>query len=231
VSIKDKIIDLNAQATANDQDLRSTLKCLYGKDTDVTGTFEVNGDINGKGTGDDLLLSLHGPVEFSAKKGKIYRHSLFTTIFQLINVTEVFSGKYEDIVNEGFAYNSFVVKGQFNNGKLAVDEMVLDGATMEMVGSGKVDIAKNKMNLTIIVAPLKTVDRIVKMIPILRNITRGTLITIAMKVKGPIGDPDVTVLPAAAVGEGLVGMMKRVFKLPVQLLSPDDANTKNEKSD
>lgn len=231
VRVKDTLLDVQARVSSKGQDVRGTVKCLYGKDADMTGTFELKGNISGKGTQDSLVQSLSGHVEFIARKGRIYRQVQLSRILQIINVTEVFRGNYANILEEGFAYESFVVKGNILSGKFVLDEMVLDGSTMEIVGEGEIDIVRDQVDMTVIAAPLKTVDAIVKKIPLLRDITHGTLITIAMKITGQVRDPEVKLLPSSAAGEGIVGAMKRVFKLPVQLISPDDAKPGNEKSD
>lgn len=44
--------------------------------------------------------------------------------------------------------------------------------------------------------------------------------SMAVKISGPLYNPRVTVLPASAVQEGIVGMMKRTLKLPVDLIMP-----------
>jgi hypothetical protein len=43
----------------------------------------------------------------------------------------------------------------------------------------------------------------------------------AVKAKGLLFNPDVTPLPASAVGEGIVGMMKRTLKLPISIWGSD----------
>jgi hypothetical protein len=68
------------------------------------------------------------------------------------------------------------------------------------------------------VAPLKTVDTVLKHIPIVGRIItgkNGTFISVPFSVKGPIDDPKVTLLPPEAVGSGLWGVLKRTLQVPV----------------
>ena len=39
-----------------------------------------------------------------------------------------------------------------------------------MAGQGEMDLAEGKVNLTVLAAPLKTVDRIINLIPLVRYI-------------------------------------------------------------
>jgi hypothetical protein len=47
-----------------------------------------------------------------------------------------------------------------------------------------------------------------------------SFISIPFKLEGPMGNLKVTPLPPAAVGEGLVGIMKRTLQLPVDIIQP-----------
>jgi len=70
------------------------------------------------------------------------------------------------------------------------------------------------------VSPLKTVDTVVRNIPLVGNILGGSLVSIPVKVTGDINDPTVVPLSPSAVGSGLLGTMKRVFQLPFTLTQP-----------
>ena len=76
-----------------------------------------------------------------------------------------------------------------------------------MAGQGEMDLAEGKVNLTVLVAPLRTVDRVINLIPLVRYILAGTLITVPVKVSGDLKDLKVTALPPSAVGSELLGIM------------------------
>jgi hypothetical protein len=48
----------------------------------------------------------------------------------------------------------------------------------------------------------------------------ATLITFPVAVTGKASDPQVTLLPPSAVGEGVVNIVKRALLLPFYILSP-----------
>ena len=141
-------------------------------------------------------------------------------IFALVNVTEIFRGKFPDLRKEGFAYDAITVKGNLQKGKLNVEEAILDGSSMEIVGQGDIDLIAEKMDFTLLVAPLKTVDFVVRKIPLVRSILGGTLVSIPVKVKGDFANPTVSPLAASAVGSELGGIMKRTFRLPIKIIEP-----------
>jgi uncharacterized protein YhdP len=110
--------------------------------------------------------------------------------------------------------------GEVQGGKLLFKEFVIDGRTMEVVARGEVDLIDKTLSLKVIVAPLKTVDAIVKFIPLVRYILGGTLVVIPVSVTGPFHDPKVEVLSPSAVESELLGIMKRTLKLPLRIIDP-----------
>ena len=99
---------------------------------------------------------------------------------------------------------------------------------MEIVGQGEIDLADRKISLTLLVAPLKTVDRITKLIPLVSHIFAGTLVTIPVKVQGDLKDPRVTPLSPSAVGAELLAMMKRTLGLPFKIIESLGPRKKEE---
>jgi hypothetical protein len=186
----------------------------------MDGTFDFKGGVKGKGAGKGLTRSLRGSFEFVAKDGRIYQAKVISKILAILNLTEIFRGKLPDLGKEGLAYNSITVKGRLADGKLLLKEMVMDGTTMNLAGHGDIDLLDKKVNLIILASFLKTVDSIVRMIPLVRYILDGTLISVPIKVSGDLADPDVQYVPASAVGSGLLGMIKRTLKLPVKIIEP-----------
>jgi hypothetical protein len=99
---------------------------------------------------------------------------------------------------------------------------------MQLVGQGEINLTNNKINLTILVAPFKTVDFLVSKIPLVGYILKGTLISIPLKVTGDLAEPTIIVLSPTAVGEGLLGIMKRTLSLPVKIIEPVIPRNKKE---
>ena len=71
-----------------------------------------------------------------------------------------------------------------------------------------------------LVAPVKTVDRVVKMIPWVRDVLGGTLITIPVRITGELGSPKVTALSPSAIGSDLLGTIKKVGALSIKVIKP-----------
>jgi hypothetical protein len=89
-----------------------------------------------------------------------------------------------------------------------------------MAASGEVDIATREADLKVLVAPLGTVDAIVRRIPVLGYILGDSLLSVPVTIKGDIRDPKVTTMDPGAVGSGLLGIFERTLKTPVHVVSP-----------
>nr|MBC8361147.1 AsmA-like C-terminal domain-containing protein [Candidatus Desulfatibia profunda] len=216
-------INLDVKPAAQNQALHSTIYCLADKAVKVDGNFNLEGNITAQGTDEALLGSLNGNLEFAATAGRFYAgifHSTLMDIFNLLNLTEVFRGKLPDITKKGFGYNSIQAKADIQHGKLTLNEMIIDGISMNIVGQGSVDLTNKQVDCVALVAPFKAVDFFIKKIPVVKDILGGSLISIPVGIKGPLENPSVTPLSPSAVGSGLLGIMKRTLRLPVQVVQP-----------
>ncbi len=216
----EKDIQLNFKPVAAGKQLEPTFDCLFDKDSRITGILNLKAVVNSRGKADALVSALQGRVEFLSKDGIIHRFPLLAEIFSFLNVTELLRGNIPDFTTEGFKYNSIVIKGDIRQGIFVIQEAVIDGTTMQLVGQGEINLTNNKIDLTILVAPFKTVDYLVNKLPLVGYILEGTLISIPLKVTGDLADPSIVVLSPTAVGEGVLGIMKRTLELPVKIIEP-----------
>jgi hypothetical protein len=206
--------------SASNRELAPTLACLWNREGLMSGTFDLKGELSARGDIADLPESLQGNLHFTAKDGRIYRFGLLAKIFAFLNLTEIFRGRVPDLLQEGFAYNSIETDGKLQGGRLVMDEGTIDGASMNIAWQGNVDFVKNQIDMTVLVAPLKTVDTIIGRIPLLGDILGGNLVSIPVRVTGDLSDPTVTPLSPSAVGSELLGIMRRTLQLPFRLIEP-----------
>jgi hypothetical protein len=205
---------------ATTQNLEPAIACLSAKKSLADGTFSLEGELMSKARSAAFPKSLTGNLQFAAEEGRIYRFGMLAKIFALLNVTEIYRGSVPDLTGKGFAYNSMVATGVFEDGKLIIKDTSIDSPSMGIAIEGNIDLIKKKVNLVVLVAPFKTVDRIVKLIPLVGNIMGGNLISIPFRAIGDLSDPDVIPLSPTAVGSGLLGILQRTLKLPITIIQP-----------
>jgi hypothetical protein len=213
-------LSLDLRPVAENGELGTAASCLSDREVQMTGTFDLKGEIRARGRSKDLTKTIQGPIELSVRDGKIHRYIPMSNLFAYLNVTEVFKGQLPDPEKKAFVFKSLAVKGSFGEGRLTLREAVLDSPSMELACQGYIDYPENEMDLTILAAPLKTVDSVVEKIPLVGYILDGHLVTIPVRVKGDLRNPKVTPLAPSAVGSGLLGIMKRTLKLPIKVIDP-----------
>jgi hypothetical protein len=220
VNLSGQILDLYFVPTPIDNNLDSTLGCITAKKNLATGTFSLNGEIMANTKPEALTRSLMGKLAFSAEKGRIYRFGLLAKLLAILNVTEIYRGHVPDLAGEGFAYHSMSASAKLQGGKITMEDCTIDGASMGIACKGDIDLVRKEMDLTILVAPFKTVDRIVDILPLIGRVLGGKLISIPFQAIGPLNDPEVYPLPPTAVGSGMLGILERTLKLPISIIQP-----------
>ncbi|MBW2063408.1 MAG: AsmA-like C-terminal domain-containing protein [Deltaproteobacteria bacterium] len=205
---------------SKNEELDASSKCLSNRDIHMTGVFDFTGKIAGQGKTDQLMNSLAGDFEMLARDGRIYRHVPLARVLAYLNVIDLFAGRVPDMSKEGFPYESITIRAKLRNGRLEMKEAIIDSVSMKMVAKGHLDLINRKMDLALLISPLKTVDAIIEKIPIIRRILEGTLVSIPVRVSGDLGDPMVIPLSPTAVGSEIVGIMKRTLKTPMTMIDP-----------
>lgn len=220
VNMDGEELSLDFRLIAKEGDLAPTFPCLSDTERQVTGQFDLTGDIKGKARGDMVVQSLHGTMELNARNGNILQDPVLAKVFSVLNVTEALRGRMPDVGSDHLPYDSLTIQAELRDGNLILNETILSGPTVGIVGDGTVHLIDKKVDIKLIVAPLRTVDFIVEKTPIVKNIMGGKLVTVPVRIAGDWKDPDVTMLSATAVGTRLLGIMKNTLLLPVELVEP-----------
>jgi hypothetical protein len=212
--------EITAQLEAGGSPLDETLLCLWGTKGVIDGNYSLKGSLSAGGDEKNLLSSLHGTVNFSAKEGRIFPIGFIAKIFSVLNITEIYRGQVPDLTQKGCAYDSIIATGTIKDGILSLDNSVVDAQCMKMVWRGTIDLVARQADLIVVVAPLRTVDKIIGKVPVLGQLLNGTLISFPVRVSGDLNDPDVVPMSPSALGSGFVEFLKRTMQVPFRLMEP-----------
>jgi hypothetical protein len=215
--------------SAKAQPLGPTVDCLSGKDMRITGVYDLTADIRSHGTTTEILSSLEGRVDFKARNGKIYRYPTLQKVLSVLSVLEIFRGRAPEIGGSGFPYSSMALRGDIHKGVFTVEKAYIGGKTIDIIAEGEVDLAKQKIDVTVLVAPFSTINWLIRKIPLVNTIMGGTLISIPTRVSGDLANPDVAVLSPTAVGSRILKLFENIIKAPVKVFSPSNSKEKQEK--
>ncbi|MFZ2445628.1 MAG: AsmA-like C-terminal domain-containing protein [Syntrophobacteraceae bacterium] len=213
-------VKLSLAPEAKNQDVEPVLSCFFDKKRLLTGKYSLKSNLSANGKEGGLIQSLEGDVDFKAEKGRLYRFELLSKIMSVLSITEIYRGHVPDLFTEGCAYDTLSIKGKIKDGKLALTESVLDAPCVKMVFRGEVDLVRKKMNVVALVSTMRTVDRIIEVVPLVNKIFDGGIVSVPVSISGDLYDPSVVPMSPAAVGGELLGFMKRTFQLPFTILQP-----------
>ncbi len=211
---------MDFQPEGKKQSLEAAFACFGGKQRLIEGSLNIDANIRGNGPYEDFSNSVSGDLTLLAEEGRIFRFGLLSKIFSILNITEIFRGTLPDLVQEGFKYTTMDIKADIAGDKIVISKGYIDGDAMDLFFQGEIHRPQKKLDIILLVAPLKTVDFIIKKIPVLKHILKGGLVSIAFRISGDFSNPDVIPLPPSAVGGGILGMVKNTLKLPVTLIQP-----------
>jgi hypothetical protein len=198
---------------------QKVLSCLGFKQDIIEGTFMFNANL--EGTSNNWQ---RGSMELQSFDGRIRRMTLLSRIFSLLNVIDLFSKDgFQDLLAKGLSFSQMNIKGNIDDNKLIIDNAIIKGQGLNLFGSGEIDLGNMYTDMTVLVAPLKTIDTIVSKVPLLGKAVGGknaTIVAFPVKIEGQLKDPQVKVLSPAAVGEAIIDLAKNTLMLPFNILSP-----------
>lgn len=198
-------------------EVKDLLGCLMKKEKLMDGQYTLNGSLMSSGKAKTLSDNIEGQFVFNAVNGRIYKLTLLSRILSVINVSNIFKGKIPNLLQQGFEYKDLIVDAEIKESRIHLKKAVIDGTDMTLIFRGWLDPLNDTLDLTCLVAPFKTIDLIIKYIPIVNTMLDGRLMSVPVKATGKLSDPDVIPLHPSAVGKGLINMMSDILKTPVKL--------------
>ena len=209
-------LSLDFQISAKDQEVKPTIACMTDERSIITGNFDLDLNIAAQGGKEELIKSLQGTLDFHAYDGFVFKANIFTGIFGILNLTNTYSGNIPDMEKDGFSYKSLLIKSDIKDGDVVINEGTLDSSIMKISTTGNIDLKTMQMDLRVLVAPLRLLNKIARL-PIIRQIFGGQLVAIPMQVTGDITNPDVQAVSAATAGGRVLDIMTNTLRLPVTL--------------
>ena len=218
LGISPRGVSLHVTPTARGASLQETVNCLWQKPVKAQAQYDLTGEINLPPVRENPVRSMSGHMELSSDNGRIAYASVLMKIFSVLNITEMFTGGHSDLTEKGYGYTKAYAKAEIRGGKLLFSEILLDGNSLKITGQGVIALDTRQADITLLAAPLKTIDRIVNKIPIVNYIAGGSLISIPLRITGPLANVKVSPMSPSAVGEGLLNIMGRTLKAPFKLV-------------
>jgi len=204
------------------ESLERIAHCLSGERLVLTGDVDLDVELRSQGTPAELVRNLQGTVNVQARKGRVHKFGLLGNLLAYVKGQGLLEKDTPGMDREGFPYQELNVKAAIGGGKVTVDESNFLSPALGLVATGTVGIPDGKAALTVLVAPLGRVDRLIGKIPVIGYIFGGSILSVPVQVSGDIRDPLVLPLDPRAIASRVVGIFERTFKLPGKLFMPGD---------
>ena len=232
--VKQDGIEIAFGLKAEKGDLNQCMTCLTQKRVSAEGTFDLEGKIKGEGNWNNLFERLEGPIVFASADGQVKQDPALAKVISVLSVTDIFKGKLPTLEKEGLPYDLIQIKANLKNGKIHMQKGLMNSPAMNLVFHGDVDLLNEQLDLTMLASPFTLTDRLIKLIPMVGYILGGTLISVPVKVDGPLKDPKVRILPFSEIGSGVWGILKRTLETPVKIVEPlagEEEKTKDKEDE
>jgi hypothetical protein len=211
-------VEAKLQLRARAQPLGETLSCVTAGRLAATGTYDLDAELTASGPVGELRNAARGTFEFKAREGRIQRDAILSRALAIDEVATRLDEPPPKLLAEGLDYAEFAAAGSLESGFVRLDHGVLDSGKVEIAIRGDIALADGGLELQGLVAPLGTMLRAARRVPVLGRAVGATLIVVPVSITGNVRDPEVKVLSAAAVGTTLVNLMSARFLLPIHLL-------------
>ncbi|WP_020585887.1 AsmA-like C-terminal domain-containing protein [Desulfobacter curvatus] len=191
-----------------------SIGCLTGSQSVVEGSYTLKGEISGAAqTLAQVKSKQNGHLNFKAQSGRIYKATLLSRLLSILNILGD-----TDLQQQGFGFKTFTAEADVKESVMHIKKSFIDADNMAIIAEGWVDPLNDALDITFLVAPLKTIDTIIKYIPVVNTILNGRLISLPARAYGKISNPTVVLLHPSAVGKGLLTLFGDLVKSPGRLI-------------
>ena len=221
-------VAVSARGTARNQPLADTVPCLGGDDFAATGTYDLDAEFSASGPPAGLLGAARGSFRVAARSGRIHRSTALSRALAVDEVAARTQANPADMLARGLEYREITAAGTLEAGRVRLDHGMLDSPSLGITVSGEVDVGDGSLALQGLVAPLDGIHRVMRRVPVLGRVLGTPLVVVPVSITGRLTDPEVKVLPAAAVGATLINLMSATFLVPVRLFDPAAGRSQGE---
>jgi hypothetical protein len=164
------------------------------------------------------VRNLTGTAQADVRDGRVKKFALIGNILAFRGLASL-----EDMEKgEGFPYRRMTARGHFAGGRFMLEEGFFDSPAARLAASGHIDLLGANSHLSVLIAPLTTVERVVGAIPLIGDVFGGTMVALPVAVNGDIRNPVIVPLGPRAITDQLLGIFERTLKLPGKLVVPPE---------
>ena len=231
VNFSDEELGVDISLSVTDGQLGSTSLCLTDNRQSVTGSYSLQAHVTGRGLPKNLLRTLKGQFEFSARDGRFVQspdtETPLEATFDYLNRTGDFKIAFPDLDRESFPFRFISIRGSVEGKTLVKDELVIQSSLLTIAGQATVDLENEQIGARGLVSVRIPGSGILGRIPILGSVLGPSLLGIPVRVTGSLEQPTVSYLSPKDIGAQLLNIPLRILGLPreaIRIFTPDTGN-------
>ena len=213
-------IEVAFTPNARGKKLEESIPCIFRKELGITGSYDLSGQIGGRGTWDTLLHSLGGSFFFTASHGKIQSDHVVKGVIAYLNSTSLLKGSHDKLLKEGVPYETVTLRGTLRDGGISLSEGAIKSRDLHIVADGKINLREGALSLDILAAPFTRLDRLLGSVPLVKYLVGNALVVVPARVEGTFEHPSVKPLPVSGVGMNVTNLMKNALTAPMKIIDP-----------
>ena len=195
-----------------DVPMAAFLRWLEITHSEITGTVDINGKFDTSGSDEsERKRNLNGAFSLKIAEGTIHRMRALVQFLNVLDLSRWFTLQLPDLSKQGIRFRAITGDFKVSQGVYYTENLVVDSDDLRMTGAGKIDVAKDEIDLVVAVRPFSGVDTAINYIPLLgRGIAavKNSFLVASFNIKGRIDDPTITPAPLGTLSEWVLGVLR-----------------------
>ncbi|MCK4502530.1 MAG: AsmA-like C-terminal domain-containing protein, partial [Desulfuromonadales bacterium] len=139
----------------------------------ISGSLQGDFYIEGNPQHNLFWQEAKGGIHLKIKDGTLRKFHSLAKIFSLLNVSQIFTGNLPDMDKEGMPFTLLEGSLAIGDGKATINDLKVTSVAMNLSVVGSHNLVDNTLDFTLGVMPLRTVDKVISVIPLAGWILTG----------------------------------------------------------
>lgn len=163
---------------------------------------------------------MQGRLRLRSDDGRILEGGTMTKLLAALSLADLpgfLTGNRKDMSGPGMLYKRLQMEATVQGESADIRRLAMRASALDMAGKGNLNLADGLIDLYVAVRPLQNLDKLLNMIPLLRDLILGPARSVFRKVyrvHGPLHDAQVEAASAEQAGLPGSGLLEQLISLP-----------------
>jgi uncharacterized protein YhdP len=212
IAHKPDTLGITAAPKVQNVPMAAFLRWLEITHSEITGRVDVIGKFDTSGSDEiERKRNLNGAFSLKIAEGTIHRMRILVQFLNVLDLSRWFTFQLPDLDKQGIRFRAITGDFRVSQGVYYTENLVVDSDDLRMTGAGKIDIARDEVDLVVAVRPFAGLDTAINYIPLLgRGIAavKNSFLVASFNIKGRIDDPTITPAPLGTLSEWVLGVLR-----------------------